>query len=46
MKFHVKLPGGAELSFEREPMEPYKFYTVCWAIVICIVAVSFFGIFK
>lgn len=45
MKIHIDLPHG-KIDIEREPMEPYKFYSLCWGVVICIVAVSLFGIFK
>lgn len=46
MKFDCKLPGGWEIHFERETMESYKFYTLCWAICLAIVLPAFFSIWK
>lgn len=45
MKIHIELPHG-KLEIEYEPIAPYKFYTLCWCITICVVATAFFGIFK
>ncbi len=29
MKIYLKLPGGEEISFERQPMESGKFHALC-----------------
>lgn len=29
MKIYLKLPGGEEIGFEREPMESGKFHALC-----------------
>lgn len=42
MKIHIDLPWKGCLHIEWEPVEPYKLYTMCWCITICIVLVSFF----
>ena len=45
MKIYLKLPGGAEFTLEREPMDKEKLYAVC--VTICIVAavIGFFSVF-
>ena len=45
MKIYIDLPWGGKLSIEREPMAPYKFYSLCWSLCLAIVSVAFFGIF-
>lgn len=32
MKIHLILPGGREISVEREPMSNDKFEMVCWLV--------------
>lgn len=46
MKIYIDLPWGGKLSIEREPMAPYKFYSLCWSACLAIVSVAFFGIFN
>lgn len=45
MKFHLKMPGGAELHFEREPVTKYKLEMVCWTIGAVELTLGFFSIF-
>lgn len=46
MKIHIKLPGGAEIDIERQPLTPYQFYTLCWTVCLAIVIPAFFAIWK
>lgn len=46
MEFKLTLPGGAVIEFKREPMEDYKFYTLCWTLCLAIVLPAFFAIRK
>lgn len=46
MKVHIDLPWGGVLDIKVQPMDPYKFYTLVWGIVLCVIATSFFGIWK
>lgn len=47
MKIHLDLPWGGVFDMETHPEKnPYKFYSVVWGIVLCVVTVAFFGIFK
>lgn len=32
MKLHLKLPGGWEIHFERQPMDPDRFEGLCWLV--------------
>ena len=43
MKIHLKLPGGAELRFEREPMSLDKLIAVCITIGVVAFFASLFG---
>lgn len=43
MKIHIDLPWGGVLDIKAQPME---FYNLVWGIVLCVVATSFFAIWK
>lgn len=41
MKFDVKLPGGGELHFEREPMSYERFCMICGLIALYMIGSGF-----
>ena len=40
MKIHMKFPSGAEYHFEREPMKPDQFETLCWTTGVIVLVLS------
>lgn len=45
MKNHLKLPGGLELYFEREPMDMDRFILVCALILVYMVGSGYLKLF-
>ena len=37
MKFYLKLPGGGEMYFEKEPIDKSRFIWICTLILIFMV---------